>query len=281
MTVKEYATKFDRLEKIASDEVATKVARKAKFIRGLDEHIAWDVIVAAKQPGFVRTYAHIVELALATEGAEDQIRKKNIARRDSWKQTSGAGSGRGNDPGDRKKRASESSSVGPNKIFQEQKKDDTPILARVFILTQAVVDVGPSIVTGQLSIAGTLLTVLIDSGAMHSYVLVGSVPSVFVEGRELSVDLIELNLEDFDVILGMDWLAKYNATIDCKRKMVTFQPEGEDPFVIVGRVQGSQIPSISALKARYLLCEGSISFLANVVDTKKEPLVGPEHVPVV
>ncbi|KAM6554153.1 hypothetical protein CsatB_014915 [Cannabis sativa] len=266
MTVTEYATKFGRLAKFASDEVATEAARKAKFIRGLDEHIARDVIVASKQPGVARIYAQIVELALVSEGAKAQIRKKNIARRYSWKQTSGAGSGRGTDHGVKgATRASvrqwSVSNVGlvghmkghcPQLLRLEQKKDGTPAPARVFALTQAEADAGPSTVTGQLSVAGTLLIVLIDSGATHSYISsriieklnrpsdvlsrgfrtllltgelvissrwVRSLP-VFVRGRELSVDMIELKLEDFDVILGMDWLAIYNATIDCKRKML-------------------------------------------------------------
>ena len=42
------------------------------------------------------------------------------------------------------------------------------------------------------------------------------------------MDLIELDMEDFDMILGMDWLVRYGATIDCRKKMVTFEPEGED-----------------------------------------------------
>ena len=59
---------------------------------------------------------------------------------------------------------------------------------------------------------------------------VRSLPLV-IDGRELHVDLIELDLEDFDIILGMDWLVKYGATIDCTNKLVTFKPAGEDPFV--------------------------------------------------
>ncbi|XP_060974137.1 uncharacterized protein LOC133039293 [Cannabis sativa] len=226
MTVTEYATKFGRLAKFASDEVATEAARKAKFIRGLDEHIARDVIVASKQPGVARTYAQIVELALVSEGAKAQIRKKNIARRYSWKQTSGAGSGRGTDHGLKgATRASvrqwSVSNVGvvghmkghcPQLLRLEQKKDDTPAPARVFALAQAEADAGPSTVTG----FGTLL---LTGELVISSRWVRSLP-VFVRGRELSVDMIELKLEDFDVILGMDWLAIYNATIDCKRKML-------------------------------------------------------------
>ena len=41
---------------------------------------------------------------------------------------------------------------------------------------------------------------------------------VLVEGRELPVDLVLLDVIGFDVILGMDWLAQYYATVDWRRK---------------------------------------------------------------
>ena len=65
----------------------------------------------------------------------------------------------------------------------------------------------------------------------------------------------------------MDLLVRYGATIDCKKKMVTFEPEGEDPFVFVGTMYGPCIPMISALRARDLLQGGCIGFLASVVVT--------------
>ena len=46
--------------------------------------------------------------------------------------------------------------------------------------------------------------------------------TVKVAGRELPVDLIILEKVDYDVILGMDWLSKYNATIFCRKKKVVF-----------------------------------------------------------
>ena len=48
---------------------------------------------------------------------------------------------------------------------------------------------------------------------------------IVVEGREFYVNLIELEIDDFDFILGMDMLSKYMATIDCHRGKVTFAPE--------------------------------------------------------
>ena len=98
-----------------------------------------------------------------------------------------------------------------------------------------------------------------------------------MDGRELSVDLVELEMTDFDIILGMDWLEKYGASINCKKKMVIFEPEGEDPFVFVGTVHGSHIPMISVLRARDLLQGGCIGFLASVVDTTQVVPVGPEQ----
>ena len=38
---------------------------------------------------------------------------------------------------------------------------------------------------------------------------------VMIGYREMIVDLVLLDLQDFDVILRMDWLASYNASVDC------------------------------------------------------------------
>ena len=49
---------------------------------------------------------------------------------------------------------------------------------------------------------------------------------VMIEYREMTIDLVLLGLQDFDVILGMDWLASYHASIDCFGKRVTFSISG-------------------------------------------------------
>lgn len=39
-----------------------------------------------------------------------------------------------------------------------------------------------------------------------------------VGGRKIMVDLILLRMNQFDVILGMDWLSHYNATVRCQER---------------------------------------------------------------
>ena len=57
--------------------------------------------------------------------------------------------------------------------------------------------------------------------------IVRGVP-IKIEDIELEGDLIELVIKDFDVILGMDRLARHGATIDSKRKKVMFEtPDGQ------------------------------------------------------
>ena len=42
---------------------------------------------------------------------------------------------------------------------------------------------------------------------------------VLIGGQEFPADLVALDIRDFDVVLGMDWLSRHRATLDCiKRK---------------------------------------------------------------
>ena len=53
---------------------------------------------------------------------------------------------------------------------------------------------------------------------------------VMIGYGEMPVDLVLLNLQDFDVILRMYWLASYHASVDCFRKMVIFSIPGQLEF---------------------------------------------------
>ena len=42
-----------------------------------------------------------------------------------------------------------------------------------------------------------------------------------ISGTLLTVDLRIMDMSQFDVILGMDWLIAYRVVIDCERRRVT------------------------------------------------------------
>ncbi|TYK13576.1 pol protein [Cucumis melo var. makuwa] len=86
--------------------------------------------------------------------------------------------------------------------------------------------------------------------------------------------------DDFDVILGMDWLSANHASIDCFGKEVVFNPPSETSFKFK-RAGIVCIPKvISAMKASKLLSQGTWGILASVVDTR-EPKISLSFEPVV
>ncbi|KAL5583473.1 hypothetical protein UlMin_015915 [Ulmus minor] len=102
-----------------------------------------------------------------------------------------------------------------------------------------------------------------------------------ISDQELYVDLIILEIKDFDVILGMDWMSKYNATIHCKKRKVVFEPHGKENFELIGDPKQSRTPMISAIKAFKLLANGCEGFLASIVDNCEDGRSRPEDVLVV
>ncbi|KAL5563369.1 hypothetical protein UlMin_033116 [Ulmus minor] len=127
---------------------------------------------------------------------------------------------------------------------------------------------------------GMFSTTLPSGEVMLSTCWLRAVPMI-VDDRELFVNLIVLDMHDFDVILGMDWLSKYNATIDCRKRRVIFEPMGEEKFKFVGKPKKSGTPIISALKAKKMLSNGCVGYLAHVMDTTVDVILKPEDVHVV
>ncbi|XP_062100562.1 uncharacterized protein LOC133806481 [Humulus lupulus] len=155
----------------------------------------------------------------------------------------------------------------------------------VFALTQKEATNSNTMVTSQLPISGMICRVLIDSGATHSYVAMNVIDklrlpcklfersfsimlpsgdimssarwlqsaSIIVEGKECPADLIELDIPDYDTILGMDWLAKYRAMIDCRQNTVEFRPKDGELFSFKGKVVGFCMPIITALSTQNMM----------------------------
>ena len=55
-----------------------------------------------------------------------------------------------------------------------------------------------------------------------------------IMGWKFMADLIVMEMQDFDVILGMDWLQEYRATIDCYEKQITLRLDGQVEIVYQG-----------------------------------------------
>ena len=88
--------------------------------------------------------------------------------------------------------------------------------------------------------------------------------------RKMLVNLILLDFQDFDVILGMDWLASYNASIDCLRKKVMFSILGQLEFSFKGKHVGKPLRMILTLWASSLLRKGCQDFLSYVVSDEND-----------
>ncbi|XP_057506535.1 uncharacterized protein LOC130789736 [Actinidia eriantha] len=173
--------------------------------------------------------------------------------------------------------------------------------ARVYTMTQRDSQATPNAVTGTLLVNNEKAYVLIDPGTTHSFVstifcmhldkscsslsqpLLVSTPVgdvVVVEEvykecvlkigeKKLLVDLMPLSIHDFDLILGMDWLAAYHACIDCFKKEVVFKMPNEVEFTFQGKRDVVPTCLISAVKARKLLQKGYEGYLAHIIDTTK------------
>ena len=93
---------------------------------------------------------------------------------------------------------------------------------------------------------------------------------VMIGYREMLIDLVFLDLQDFDVILGMDWLASYHASVDCFGKRVTFRIPSQPKFSFEGKHVDRPLHMISALQASYLLRKGCQGFLAYVENEEND-----------
>ena len=78
------------------------------------------------------------------------------------------------------------------------------------------------------------------------------------------VDLVLLDRKDFDVILGMGWLASYHVFVDYFGKRVIFSIPGQSKFSFGGKHADRPLCMILALQASSFLRKGCQGFLAYV-----------------
>ena len=103
---------------------------------------------------------------------------------------------------------------------------------------------------------------------------------VLIGGQEFPADLVALDMMDFDVVLGMDWLSRHRATLYCYIKEVKLHRPGKLEVKFRGIRRELFSNMISTMAAQRMLRKGCQVYLAYVVETGKEGTMVDE-IPVV
>ena len=160
----------------------------------------------------------------------------------------------------------------------------------------------PGVVTGTVSLCDHAAYALFDPGALHSFIseqfveLSGIEPKsldvmlyvatplndkvlialgcpdckIVIDDKEGRIDLAVLCMHDFDVIIGMDWLVKQKAIMDCSSRVIQFNPARHPRFQFMGNRGGTSIPWILLLEVTKLLDGGCQGYLVTMVDSSIE-----------
>ena len=137
------------------------------------------------------------------------------------------------------------------------------------------------VIAGVFSLYGIAMHALIDPGSTYSYVCIEHVFDkitlverllydmhvtnplgqsvnvnrvyknclIVIHDREFFVDLVALPFHEFDLILGMDWLYKHRAIINCDKKIVVLSCSDLFEVIVHGVFSGLMSNVISAMQA--------------------------------
>ncbi len=114
---------------------------------------------------------------------------------------------------------------------------------------------------------------------MEAYTFVLSGPVVLGD-RVCPMDLVAIPIREFDLVLGMDWLTRHIAVIDCEKREVRLQEPGH-PELIFQACKSTYFETfISSTRARSLIQSGCSAYLASV-DLITRPTSSVMDIPVV
>ncbi|GJY25584.1 putative reverse transcriptase domain-containing protein [Tanacetum coccineum] len=178
-------------------------------------------------------------------------------------------------------------------------------VARAYAVGTAGTNPNNNVVTGTFLLNNRYASILFDTGADRSFVsnafssLIDIIPTTLdhdydvelADGRIIGVntiirgctlnflnhpfiiDLMPVEIGSFDVIIGMDWLSKYQAVIVCSEKIVRV-PFGNEILIVRGNgsnnEHGSRLNIISCTKTQKYLLKGCPIFLAHVTTKEAE-----------
>ncbi|GJV36152.1 putative reverse transcriptase domain-containing protein [Tanacetum coccineum] len=191
--------------------------------------------------------------------------------------------------------------------------------AKVYVVGNAGTNPDSNVVTGTFLLNDRYASILFDTGADRSFVsttfssIIDITPTTLdhyydveladgkiigintiIRGCTLNllnhpfnINLMPVELGSFDVIIGMDWLSKYHAVIDCAEKIVRI-PWGSETLIVHGdgsnQGNGTRLNIISCTKTHKYLLKGHHVFLANITPKETEDRSGEkrlEDVPII
>ncbi|GJU17527.1 putative reverse transcriptase domain-containing protein [Tanacetum coccineum] len=172
-------------------------------------------------------------------------------------------------------------------------------VARAYAVGVAGQNPDNNVVTGTFLLNNRCASILFDTGADRSFVstqfsaLINIAPTTLDHGYNVEladgriiwvntvllgctlnflnhpfhVDLMPVEMGTYDVIIGMDWLTKYQAVIDCAKKIVRI-PFGSEILIFHGdgsrNKRGTRLNIISCTKAQKYVLQGCHVFLAHI-----------------
>ena len=290
MSVSEYEKEFSKLVRLVPYIQADEVLMCKRFLSGLQHRIRVYLSVVPQN-----RFGDLVEAALRVEQSTTTMYQSRQESKRSAPGTSQQSSGQY-----RKKRNKGRGCRGRGRAPGIQTEARTQ--ARVYAVTQQDVDAASDVVIGNISILDHDAYTLVDPGASHSFAskhflnrfqietqplevcMRVSLPAgdpllvdrvvrdsrVLIEGHEFPADLVALDMRDFDVVLGMDWLSRHKATLDCYKKEVKLNRPGKLEVKFRGVSRELSSCMISAMTAQKMLCKDCQGYLAFVVETRKE-----------
>ncbi|KAJ4706775.1 Retrotransposon protein, putative, Ty3-gypsy subclass [Melia azedarach] len=307
MTVEDYENKFTELLRFASDVIRDETDKCKRFEVGLQNDIRRSVAGSRyTHYGYlVEAAMRVEQCSINIQRTEpprfSQSQSWSASGASSSKVIRKEGKQRGNSERQQYRPYSGQPNFIETASGRQRGQPDRPrTQAHIFTLTKQEAQATPEVVTGMLTIYGQEAHILIDPGSTHSFIsrtfamhadmelrplnygLVVATPlgdSLLVESvyqdciirvcsYDIKVDLIPLDIFDFDAILGMDWLANYHATVDCFRKEVIFRRPDEPEIVFYGERRILPSCVISIVTARKWLRKGYPAYLAYVIDAQ-------------
>ena len=185
-------------------------------------------------------------------------------------------------------------------------------LARAYAIRAREDQDAPEVIAGIFSLYDIEMHALIDLGSTHSYVCIehvfDKIPTVeqlaydmhvtsplghsvtvnhvyrncpiVIQAREFLTDLITLPFQEFDLILGMHWLSKHRAIVDCGQKTIMLRCSDQSEVIVQGIRSGVMSNVISTMQARRIMRKGCETFLTLILDSKRGQ-VDLEKIPIV